>query len=153
MNQSAAVNTSITLSWKGSYSAEQSSQNRAIRFKRYPQNNSSAVVQIGIASILPLITGLDTNYQSPFKPRIAVIESASALSEPAITIQDVTKQDEAFYRIEVFIGTATVASHTIFLMVFGNYVHSTCYVCVMIFILLPRTKSLTNFQFKCLHSN
>ena len=126
VNQSIAVNQSVTLSWKGTYSDGQSSQNRAIRFKRYPQNNSSAVVQIGVASVFPQAAGPDTNYQSPFKPRIAVIESASALTEPAITIQDVTKQDEAFYRIEVFIGSAVVASHTVFLTVFGNYLHFIC---------------------------
>ena len=121
MNQSVAVNQSITLSWKGKYTAHESSQSRIVVFKRYAQNNSSAVVQVGGIAIIPLV-GPKPFFQSPFRPHIDVVQSASAISEPAITIQDVTKQDEAFYRIEVIVGSAVVASYTIFLTVFGNYV-------------------------------
>ena len=121
MNQSVAVNQSITLSWKGKYTAHESSQSRIVVFKRYAQNNSSAVVQVGGIAIIPLV-GPKPFFQSPFRPHIDFVQSASAISEPAITIQDVTKQDEAFYRIEVIVGSAVVASYTIFLTVFGNYV-------------------------------
>ena len=123
MNQSAAVNQSITLSWKGKYTAHESSQNRIVVFKRYAQNNSSVVVQIGGIAIIPHV-GPKPFFQTPFRPHIDVVLSASPISEPAITIQDVTKQDEVFYRIEVIVGSAVVASYTIFLTVFGNYVHS-----------------------------
>ena len=79
---------------------------------------------IGSIAIVPL-AGPATSYQSPLAPRIAVVRSASAISEPAITIQNATEQDEGFYQIEVNVGIAPAASHTIFLTVFGNYVHFT----------------------------
>ena len=79
---------------------------------------------IGSIAIAPL-ADLAPRYQSPLAPRIAVVRSASSISEPAITIQNATEQDEGFYQIEVKAGTAPVASHTIFLTVFGNYVHFT----------------------------
>ena len=107
MNQSVEVNESVTLSWKVSYTSGEISQDRDVVFSRHPQNNSSTVVQIGtIAIVLRLNT--QPFVQSPFKPRIVVVESPSAISEPAITIQDVTKQDEAFYRIEVKVGATVV---------------------------------------------
>ena len=66
-----------------------------------------------------------TNYQSPLAPHITVVRSVSAISEPAITIQNATEQDEGFYQIEVKVGTEPAARHTIFLTVSGNYVHLT----------------------------
>ena len=127
MNQSVAVRQSVTLSWNISYTAQESSQARNILFNRYPQHDSSAVVRIGIvalASFSSVPGKLFPVIDSPFEPRIVVPKSAS-VTEPAITIQDVTKQDEAFYRIEVRVGTTPVANHTIFLTVYGNYVHFT----------------------------
>ena len=115
------MSQSITLSWKGRYTAQESSENRIVVFKRYPKNNNSAVVQIGSFVVIP--NNPKPFYQNPCRPLITVSQSASVISEPAITIQDVTKQDEAFYRIEVNVGAAVVANHTIFLKVFGSYVH------------------------------
>ena len=123
MNQSVAVSKSVTLSWKVAYTAEESNHNRQVIFKRYPQNNSSASVDIGSIIVIP--GKRKTFYEDGiFEPRIAVVRSTSAISEPAFIIQHATKQDEAFYQIEVEVGTTVVASDTIFLTVFGNYVHS-----------------------------
>ena len=124
MNRSVRVSQSITLSWKINYTAQENSQDRIVLFKRYPQNNSSAVVLVGSVMILALVSSA-TSYRSHLAPRITVVRSAFAISEPAITIQNATEQDEGFYQIEVEVGTAPVASHTILLTVSGNYVHLT----------------------------
>ena len=134
MNKSVAVNQSITLSWKLTYTAQEKSQVRIVEFKRYvQQNNSLTVVQIGAIGFFP--PSSNPHYTADFSQRIAVVKSASAITEPAITIQDATKQDEAFYRIEVSIGTPLVPvdNHTIFLTVFGNYVLFTYCGCTIDF--------------------
>ena len=130
MNQSVVIRQSLTLSWKGTLTAQERSQAYTFLFTRFPQRDSSAVVQtiggfgFGVASLVLVPFRLTS-----LAPRIDFPQSASA-AEPAITIQNVTKQDEGFYRIEVFVGfgRAAVANHTIFLTVFGNYVHFTCHV-------------------------
>ena len=133
MNRSVGVNNSITLSWKGAYTALEKRQFRGVSFKCYPQhNNSSAVEHIG--AIIVFAGDPTPGYIATYKQRISVVKSASAIREPAITIQDMTKQDEAFYWIEVFVGKASVANHTIFLTVFGNYVFTP-----YAFIIVPCT--------------
>ena len=81
-------------------------------------------MSVGGILVFP-VTGSATTYESPLAPRITVVPSASAISEPAITIQNATEQDEGFYQIEVDVGIAEAASHTIFLTVSGNYVQLT----------------------------
>ena len=81
-------------------------------------------MRVGSISVLSF-SGSATDIQSPLSPRITVVRLASAISEPAITIQNATEQDEGFYRIEVKVGIAPAVSHTIFLTVYGNYVHLT----------------------------
>ena len=130
MNGSVAVNTSITLSWEARFTAKERNQDHSFTFKRYPQNDRSAVIQIGAIAIIQSLDPMNAFYSSPFKPRIAIVESASALSEPAVTIQDVTKQDEGFYRIEVKVEATEVAINTIFLTVFGNHAHFSCFTCL-----------------------
>ena len=128
VNQSVVVSQSVTLSWNVTYTGQESSQNRVVVFKRYPHNNSSAMMQMGSIFTIPLA---NTTYQNPFKPRITVVESASTISELAIIIQNVTKQDEAFYRIEVDVGGTVVSSQAKFLTVLGNYVYFTCCACII----------------------
>ena len=72
------------------------------------------MVLIGSIAILPL-AGPATSYQSPLAPRIAVVRSASAISEPAITIQNATEQDEGCYQIEVEVwdGTSSQSHNTL----------------------------------------
>ena len=120
VNQSVAVNQSVTLSWKGKYTALESNQDRVVIFKRYPEHDSSAAVHIGSAGIINnQHAGRVSFSKSPFKPHIAVLQSAS-VTEPAIIIKDITKQDEGFYRIEVNVGAAVVANHAIFVTVYGK---------------------------------
>ena len=131
VNQSVAVNKSITLSWKVKYTAQESSQTHIAIFQRYPQQDSSVVVRLGNVGVFKVNSyGLFRSSNSPLAPRVIVPESASA-TEPAITIQNVTKRDEAYYQIVVYAGGKVVANHTVFLKVFGNYVHFTCYACII----------------------
>ena len=131
VNQSVVVNQSITMSWKVNYTAQESSQTHIAIFQRYPQHDSSVVVRLGNAGVFKVNSyGLFRSSNSPLAPRVIVPESASA-TEPAITIQNVTKRDEAYYQIVVYAGGKVVANHTVFLKVFGNYVHFTCYACIV----------------------
>ena len=123
---------SVTLSWKLTYSTQESSQSRKVVFSRYPQHNNSAVLRIEEIGVVNVpIVGVIPFSNSPLAPRIAVREQDSAsVTELNITIQNITKQDEAFYWIEVNIGGTVVANQTIFLTGFGKYVHFTCCACI-----------------------
>ena len=131
MNHSVAVSVSVTLSWNIAFTAQESSKDHKVTFKRYPQFDSSTEVEIGLIAIAHSLSS-DAVIRSPLAPRIAIPRS-TPITEPAITIRDVTEQDEAFYRIEVSIGGTEVAHHTLFLTVFGNYVHLAC-----LFSCIPR---------------
>ena len=139
VNQSVAVSQSVTLSWKATYTPQESSQTQLAVFRRYPQHNNSAVVTIGKTNFaFTQVTGRFSFSSNPFKPRITVrgvAESATALTEPAITILNVSEEDEAFYWIEMFINGASVASHTIFLTVLGKY---DIFVCLHVYLYMCR---------------
>ena len=139
VNQSVAVSQSVTLSWKATYTPQESSQAQFAVFRRYPQHNNSAVVTIGRTSfVLAQVAGRFLFTSSPFGPRITVhgvAESATAITEPAITILNVSEEDEAFYWIEVGINDASVANHTIFLTVLGNY---DIFVCLHVYLYMCR---------------
>ena len=64
--------------------------------------------------ILALVSSA-TSYRSHLAPRITVVRSAFAISEPAITIQNATEQDEGFYQIEVdgWDGTSSQSHNTL----------------------------------------
>ena len=139
VNQSVVVSQPVTLSWKATYTPQESSQSQDVVFRRYPQHNNSAVVLIGsVGFYIYQTVGRFPFCLSPFKPRITVhpvAESATAVTEPAITILNVTKEDEAFYWIEVNINDASVTSHTIFLTVLGNY---DIFVCLHVYLYMCR---------------
>ena len=138
VNQSVAVSQSVTLSWKATYTPQESSLAQDVLFRRYPQHNNSAVVRIGFTGFVVSRLGRIPYFVSPFKPRITVpvvASSATAITEPAITILNVTKEDEAFYWIEVFVNDASVTNHTIFLTVLGNY---DIFVCLHVYLYLCR---------------
>ena len=139
VNQSVVVNQSVTLSWKATYTPQESSLAQHVVFRRYPQHNNSAVVLIGWTGFtVSQVAGRFPYFVSPFKPRITVpgvAESATAITEPAITILNVRKEDEAFYWIEVFINDASVTNHTIFLTVLGNY---DMFVCLHVYLYMCR---------------
>ena len=139
VNQSVAVSQPVTLSWKATYTPQENSQAQAVVFRRYPQHNNSTVVPIGSVGFFVVPDrGRFRLITSPFKPRITVhgfAESATAVTEPAITILNVTKEDEAFYWIEVKINDASVTNHTIFLTVLGNY---DIFVCLHVYLYMCR---------------
>ena len=124
MNQSVAVSQSVKLSWNVTFTAQENRQSPRVLLKRYPQHNSLAEELIGVIGVTSVGGTVLPSITSPLQPRIVVLRSAS-VTEPAITISDATKHDEAFYRIEVEVGGRAVANHTIFLTVFGNYSHFT----------------------------
>ena len=112
---------SVTLSWNIAFTAQEISKDHKVTFKRYPQFNSSAEVQLGLIGVDQSIGTFPIILES-FAPRIFIPET-TPITEPAIIIRNVTEQDEAFYRMEVNVAGTEVANHTIFLAVFGNYVH------------------------------
>ena len=133
MNQSVEVQGTITLSWNVTFTDQENKQSPKVLLERYPQHNSLAEELIGIIGVTSAGGAVFPFVTSPFKPHIVVPQSASvSVSEPAITINEATKQDEGFYRIEVEVGGRAVANHTIFLTVFGNYSHFTSLSCLFL---------------------
>ena len=124
MNQSVAVSQSVTLSWNVTFTDQENKQSPKVLLKRYPQHNSLAEELIGVIGVTSAGDAVFPSITSPLQPRIIVPQSAS-VTEPAITINEATKQDEGFHRIEVEVGGTAVANHTIFLTVFGNYSYFT----------------------------
>ena len=139
VNQSVAVSQPVTLSWKATFTPQENSQSQVVIFRRYPQHNNSAVVKIGSVGFFVVPgTGRYSLVASELKPRIIVhpvAESATDVTEPAFTILNVTKEDEAFYWIEVFVNGASATNHTIFLTVLGNY---DIFVCLHVYLYMCR---------------
>ena len=113
MNQSVEVHSTITLSWIVTFTTQENRQSPRILLKRYPQHNSLAEETVGLLGVQNIEYALFPSIVSPLQPRIFVLISTS-VSEPALTLSDATKQDEAFYQIEVEVGwTCSSQPHNI----------------------------------------